>query len=93
MKGCWGSSEAIRSDSKPLHREIALMEQAYGFAKIGQKWFSANVLLLPKTVNRPSATMTSLAALRIQRHAQWLRNLSFSLHQLVLSSAERPEQI
>ena len=37
--------------------------------------------------------MTSLAALRIQRHAQWLRHLSFSLHQLVLSSAERPEQI
>ena len=37
--------------------------------------------------------MTSLAALRIQRHAQWLRNLSLSLRQLVLSSAERPEQI
>lgn len=37
--------------------------------------------------------MTSLAALRTQRHAQWLRNLSFSLHQLVLLSAERPEQI
>ena len=37
--------------------------------------------------------MTSLAALRTQRHAQWLRDLRFSLLALVQSSAERPDQI
>lgn len=44
-------------------------------------------------MNRPSSTTTSLEALRIQRHAQWLRDLRLSLSALVQSSAERPDQI
>ena len=44
-------------------------------------------------MNRPSATTTSLAALRTQRHAQWLRDLRLSLLALVQSSADRPDQI
>ena len=55
--------------------------------------FLANVLPLPEIVKRPSATTTSLEALRTQRHAQWLRDLRLSLLALVQSSAERPDQI
>ncbi len=44
-------------------------------------------------MNRPSPTTTSLAALRTQRHAQWLRALRLSLQDLVEPSLERPDQI
>ena len=44
-------------------------------------------------MNRPSPTTSSLAALRTQRHAQWLRALRLSLQDLVESSLERPDQI
>lgn len=37
--------------------------------------------------------MSSLASLRIQRHAQWLRELRLSLQELVEHSLERPDQI
>ena len=41
----------------------------------------------------PSATTTSLAALRTQRHAQWLHALRLSLQELVEPSLEQPDQI
>jgi uncharacterized protein len=44
-------------------------------------------------VNRPSATTSSLADLRTQRHTQWLRELRLSLQDLVESNLERPDQI
>ena len=44
-------------------------------------------------MNRPSPTTTSLAALRTQRHAQWLHALRLSLQDLVKSNLERPDQI
>ena len=44
-------------------------------------------------MNRPSPTTTSLADLRTQRHAQWLRELRLSLQELVEPSLERPDQI
>ena len=44
-------------------------------------------------MNRPSPTTTSLAALRTQRHAQWLHALRLSLQVLVKSNLERPDQI
>ena len=44
-------------------------------------------------MNSPSLTTTSLAALRTQRHAQWLRALRFSLQEMVEPSLERPDQI
>ena len=44
-------------------------------------------------MNRPSPTTTSLADLRTQLHAQWLRELRFSLQDLVKSNLERPDQI
>jgi predicted nucleotidyltransferase len=44
-------------------------------------------------VNRPSPTTTSLADLRTQRHAQWLRELRLSLQELVEPSLEPPDQI
>ena len=44
-------------------------------------------------MNRPEPTTTSLADLRTQRHAQWLRELRLSLQELVEPSLERPDQI
>lgn len=44
-------------------------------------------------MNRPSATTTSLADLRTQRHAQWLKELRLSLQDLVEPSHEQPDQI
>ena len=44
-------------------------------------------------MNRPSPTTSSLAALRTQRHAQWLHALRLSLQDLVKSKLERPDQI
>ena len=44
-------------------------------------------------MNRPSPTKSSLADLRTQRHAQWLRELQLSLQELVEPSLERPDQI
>ena len=44
-------------------------------------------------MNRPSPTTTSLAALRTQRHAQWLHALRLWLQDLVESNLERPNQI
>ncbi|WP_186524396.1 nucleotidyltransferase domain-containing protein [Synechococcus sp. SYN20] len=44
-------------------------------------------------MNRPSPTESSLADLRTQRHAQWLRDLQLSLQELVEPSLERPDQI
>ena len=44
-------------------------------------------------MNRPSPTTTSLADLRTQRHAQWLRELRLSLQELVEPSLEPPDQI
>ena len=44
-------------------------------------------------MKRPSPTTTNLAALRTQRHAQWLRELRLSLQDLVKSNLERPDQI
>lgn len=44
-------------------------------------------------MNRPSQTKSSLADLRTQRHAQWLRELQLSLQELVEPSLERPDQI
>ena len=41
----------------------------------------------------PSPTTSSLAALRTQRHTQWLRELRLSLQELVEPSLERPDQI
>ncbi|MDB4379546.1 nucleotidyltransferase domain-containing protein [bacterium] len=44
-------------------------------------------------MNRPSSTTTSLADIRTQRHAQWLRELRLLLQELVEPSLERPDQI
>ena len=44
-------------------------------------------------MNRPSPTTSRLAALRTQRHAQWLRALRLSLQDLLEPSLERPDQI
>lgn len=44
-------------------------------------------------MNRSSPTTSSLAALRTQRHAQWLKELQLSLQELVEPSLERPDQI
>ena len=44
-------------------------------------------------MNRTSPTTISLADLRTQRHAQWLRELRLSLQELVEPSLERPDQI
>ena len=44
-------------------------------------------------MNSPSPTTSSLAALRTQRHAQWLHALRLSLQDLVKASLERPDQI
>ena len=53
----------------------------------------ANLVEPPKHVNRPSPTTSSLAALRTQRHAQWLQALRLSLQDLVKSKLEQPDQI
>ena len=44
-------------------------------------------------MNRPSPTTISLAALRTQRHTQWLRALGLSLREFVESKLEGPDQI
>ena len=44
-------------------------------------------------MNSPSPTTSSLAALRTQRHAQWLHALRLSLQDLVKPSLERPDQV
>lgn len=62
-------------------------------ASLSKGVLQANLLKPPKNVNRPSATTTNLAALRTQRHAQWMRALRHSLQELVEPSLERPDQI
>ncbi len=44
-------------------------------------------------MSRSSATTTSLADLRTQRHAQWLKELRLSQQHLVEPSHEQPDQI
>ncbi|MDA7677032.1 nucleotidyltransferase domain-containing protein [bacterium] len=62
-------------------------------AKFKGRRVQSNLAEPPKNVNSPSPTTTSLAALRTQRHAQWLRAIRLSLQDLVESNLERPDQI